>query len=123
MRDALREDFGLRATWLETRSRNTRENAEFSAAMLKAAGVATVALVTDDNHMRRASLEFAAAGMRVTPAPIHIPRDDEAVGWWGDISPSARTLRRSSLAIYEMLGQLKQWFGPRGREPKAPASS
>ena len=112
MQSVLSEDFGMSARWLETRSRNTRENARFSAPILRAAGVTTVVLVTDDSHMRRASREFTSAGIRVLPAPVSIPPLNDGFGWV-DLAPSAQSLRSSSMAIYELLGQVEQWFALR----------
>lgn len=109
MQQTLHDDLGLSARWLETRSRTTRENARFSAEILKAAGVSSIILVTDDVHMRRALREFAAAGLRATPAPVAIPPRHAGVEWT-DVAPSPRTFRNSSLIIHELLGQLEQWL-------------
>ena len=67
MRDFMVRDFGVPVRWVEDASRNTVENAAFSAALLQAAGVRTVYLVTHDFHMRRARLLFEAQGIRVVP--------------------------------------------------------
>jgi uncharacterized SAM-binding protein YcdF (DUF218 family) len=45
MSQALQEDFGLSAQWREARSRNTFENASFSAAILRHAGIASAFVV------------------------------------------------------------------------------
>jgi len=116
MQKAVVDDYGLSARWLETRSRNTRENAQFSAPILKSAGITTIVLVTDDNHMRRALKEFVAAGMHVIPAPLRVPAAHYESGW-ADVCPNFSAFRNSSLAIYELIGQAAQWFLP----PAGPA--
>lgn len=69
MKAALEEDFGVRVRWVESRSRDTRENAEECAAALLPAGVRRVVLVTHAAHMRRAVELFEHAGFQVVPAP------------------------------------------------------
>jgi len=49
----------------ETESRNTHENAEGTAALLRAQGIRDVILVTDSIHMRRAVACFRKAGIEV----------------------------------------------------------
>ncbi|ATQ75516.1 hypothetical protein CR152_14050 [Massilia violaceinigra] len=69
MARALREDFRTAVTWTEERSADTTQNAACSAAILKAAGVRRVLLVTHAMHMPRAERAFVAAGLEVVPAP------------------------------------------------------
>ncbi|MBV5273815.1 MAG: YdcF family protein, partial [Lamprocystis purpurea] len=57
-----------RAMVLEEQSRNTRENARFSVALLRERGIGSMVLVTSALHMRRALGLFAAEGMQVFPA-------------------------------------------------------
>jgi uncharacterized SAM-binding protein YcdF (DUF218 family) len=109
MQKAALDDYGLSARWLETKSRNTRENAQFSAPMLRAAGVRTIVLVTDDNHMRRALNEFAASGIQAIAAPVRVPAPGEG-GAWANLLPSLSAFRSSSLALYELIGQAEQWL-------------
>ena len=110
MQAVLREDYGLSARWLETQSRTTRENAQLSAPLLKADGVATVVLVTHESHMRRALREFERAGIRALPAPVGVPTRGGGLSW-ADIGPSPSAFRDSSLAIHELAGQVEQWVG------------
>ena len=63
------EGYGL-TIWLEERSRNTRENARNSAALLQRKGIDRVLLVTDRAHMTRAMLAFQRAGIEVIAAPV-----------------------------------------------------
>ena len=112
MQRAAIDDYGLGARWIETRSRNTRENAQLSAPVLRAAGVRTIVLVTDDNHMRRAMREFAATGLRVIPAPVRIPPPVFTGRWSTNLRPGLGAFHDSSLAIYELLGQAAQVVSP-----------
>jgi len=100
---ALRE-FGVEARWLETRSRDTQENADFSAAMLRREGIRRVALVTHALHMPRAAAEFRRAGLEVVPHPTLVPRTPDYR--LGDFWPYVLAYRDSTLALHELLGQL-----------------
>ncbi len=67
------EEFGRPIRWLEEESRDTRENAARTFALLKAAGIKHVVLVTHGYHMGRALRAFSeAAGSDITvePAPM-----------------------------------------------------
>lgn len=101
------EIFQVPVRWLEARSRNTSENARFSAAILKQSGIKQVILITDAMHMRRARLSFERAGIEVVPGPTFYnesgPFDPLR------LTPSAENLRRSHYAIYEWLGLA--WYG------------
>lgn len=57
----------------EAQSRNTRENAEYSVRLCRAHGWKTVALVTSDFHMLRASFEFERQGVQVRAVPAETP--------------------------------------------------
>jgi uncharacterized SAM-binding protein YcdF (DUF218 family) len=104
MREALEREFGVPVRWTEDRSRNTRENAQFSAARLEQDGVKRVVLVGHGFDMRRARAEFAAAGLEVVPAPTFVPADGTFD--WTDLIPSAAALQFSYYALYELLASL-----------------
>ncbi|MDX9884225.1 YdcF family protein [Thauera sp.] len=109
MQRTLEQDYGLRARWVESASRDTRENAQFSAVHLQAAGVRRVLLVTHAMHMKRARDAFEAAEMEVVPAPT---------AWFGGGTddtgsdqalirmPSQNTAYAGWFALHELLGQL-----------------
>jgi uncharacterized SAM-binding protein YcdF (DUF218 family) len=102
MKDALEREFGVGVRWTEAKSRNTHENALGSAEILAAAGVRHVILVAHSFDMRRAKLEFAAAGLAVTAAPTGIPAAmamDSPLEWL----PSVSSLQGSYYALYELL--------------------
>jgi uncharacterized SAM-binding protein YcdF (DUF218 family) len=69
--------------WVETKSRDTRENAQFSAAMLRDLEVQQVVLVTHGWHMPRALRAFKEAAARekapweVVPAPMGLGQSVE----------------------------------------------
>jgi uncharacterized SAM-binding protein YcdF (DUF218 family) len=65
---ALQNDFGVRVRWREDRSRNTFENAAFSAEILRRAGVSSALLVAHRWDMARALWSFRAVGYPVIPA-------------------------------------------------------
>lgn len=69
MARVLREDFAVPVKWLEQASDNTAQNAQFSAQMLKQAGVNRILLVTDAVHMLRSRRVFMQNGLQVVPAP------------------------------------------------------
>lgn len=80
MAEALRHRCREAGPWLEENSRNTWENARFSAALLKERGIQRVVLVTDATHLCRAVLSFRAQGIEVEaratsalPSPAWMP--------------------------------------------------
>jgi uncharacterized SAM-binding protein YcdF (DUF218 family) len=106
MAAALREDFGVPVKWIEGRSRDTAENAAFSAAILRADGVRRVLLVTDAMHMPRARAVFERAGLDVVSAPtMFFSHQPLSIHAW---IPSAEGMRRSWYASYELLGMV--WY-------------
>lgn len=106
MAAALREDFGVPVKWIETRSRDTNENAAYSAALLRANGVKRILLVTDAMHMPRASAAFRRNGLDVISAPtMFFSHQSQRLADW---LPSAEGMRRSWYAVYELLGMA--WY-------------
>jgi uncharacterized SAM-binding protein YcdF (DUF218 family) len=104
MRRFMEEDLQLPVRWVESDSRNTHENAAFSAAILGKEGIHRIILVTSSPHMVRAAAEFAAAGLEVTAAPAEmVTRDEPDVL---AIAPNVTALDRSHSAIYELAGRL-----------------
>ncbi len=106
MSDFLNQDLGVTARWVENRSRDTHENAQFSAVILARDGVHKVVLVTSAVHMARAVVEFNQAGIDTVPAPAAIGtrRDDGVLAY----VPNADALVRSQRALYEALGRVVQ---------------
>jgi uncharacterized SAM-binding protein YcdF (DUF218 family) len=106
MREALAHDFGIKVRWSETASRDTAENAELSAPILRAGGVRRIALVSHAWHMRRSVELFTAQGFDVVPAPVGFATNPE--NWLAEVLPDVRALERSSIAAHEWLGKLMQ---------------
>jgi uncharacterized SAM-binding protein YcdF (DUF218 family) len=106
MARALEDDFKVPVRWIESRSANTAENAEFSARILRREGVKRVLLVTDAMHMPRAVMAFSHSGLEVVPAPTVF----FSSGGLRPLHfiPSAEGLRRSHYAMYEWMGLI--WY-------------
>ncbi len=106
MQESLAQDFQYKANWLEEKSRNTAENAQFSYAELKKENIKKILLVTHALHMPRAVQQFRRVGFQVTPAPTaFISTENTSVF---NYIPSASALEVSSMALHELLGKL--WY-------------
>jgi uncharacterized SAM-binding protein YcdF (DUF218 family) len=106
MRQAFIEDFGLppeTIRWVENASRNTQENARYTAHLLNAEGIKRIVLVTDAVHMPRALRSFAASGLTLLPAPTDFQREPLTPL---DFLPTG--YRESRYAMHEWIGQL--WY-------------
>jgi uncharacterized SAM-binding protein YcdF (DUF218 family) len=103
MKDVLTSEFGVPVRWIESASNNTRENALFSAALLKADGISRVLLVTHAGHMSRALRSYSEAGLKAFPAAISFQRRATSVL---DFLPSHYGAAR--YAIHEWIGLL--WY-------------
>jgi uncharacterized SAM-binding protein YcdF (DUF218 family) len=104
MARVLREELGIAPRWVESKSRNTRENALNSAALLRESGVRRIVLVTHGVDMRRAGDEFRAAGLEVMAAPTGLPGRPGEV--WRDWVPGIGAFVGSYYALYEHLANL-----------------
>ena len=102
-------EFGQPLKWIEEKSRDTRENAIQTVALLKPAGIRHIVLVTHGWHMPRAmkAFEVAAAGeMRVEPAPMGLAQDlDISILTW---IPSTAGQSAVRTLLREILGR---WVG------------
>jgi uncharacterized SAM-binding protein YcdF (DUF218 family) len=105
MARVLREDFKVPPRWVEGESDNTAQNAQYSATILREAGVKHILLVTDALHMPRAERVFARAGLSVTAAPTSFHDDDALIV--ADFIPG-RALGASYRAMHEWIGLL--WY-------------
>jgi uncharacterized SAM-binding protein YcdF (DUF218 family) len=104
-----REEFGRPLRWIEAESRDTRENAARTVALLKPAGIDHIVLVTHELHMPRALRAFreaAGSAMRIEGAPMSLSSDNELslLAW----VPSNTGFTQMRYALREMLGL---WFG------------
>lgn len=103
MADTLERNFNLRPRWIEGHSRDTFENARFSAKLLEPQGIHQVVLVTSTTHLWRATHEFQDAGFEVLPAPAGMRGNYKVDAL--SLLPSPFGLLRSNAAIYELLGE------------------
>lgn len=101
------------ALWLQDQSRNTAEDAAFSAAMLKEKGVSTILLVTSAMHMPRSVALFEQQGLEVIPAPTDfgVTRERWETFWQGNagsvlinLLPNASSLNMTTNALKEYIG-------------------
>jgi len=100
---------------LQTRSRNTYEDALFSSELLRERGIERILLVTSAFHMPRSVALFRHTGLDVIPAPVDFSVTEAS---WRDLTsgdlrgrmlgffPSAGNLSQTSNAIKEYLGIL-----------------
>ena len=88
---------------LERASRNTHENALYSAVVLNNRGVRSILLVTSAFHMRRAQALFATQGFEVVPAPTDYQRLVVApvLPRW---LPTVDDLSRTTITLKEHVG-------------------
>ncbi|HJV53342.1 MAG TPA: YdcF family protein [Noviherbaspirillum sp.] len=111
MARSLREDFAVPVRWIEGASDDTRQNAELSARLLRAAGVRRILLVTDSLHMPRAQTLFMQAGMDVVAAPASLLGRGPLLVT--DFLPDGEGLNRAHYAMHEWLGIA--WNGIKAR--------
>lgn len=114
MRGVLQNEFGVPVRWIEERSRTTADNARLSAAMLQAAGVRRIALVTSAFHMPRAQRVFEQAGLSVVPARTGYFGYAGGRARWQHWVPNGDSLRLSYLALRELVANLKYLITERG---------
>jgi uncharacterized SAM-binding protein YcdF (DUF218 family) len=102
MSKALQQDFGIPVRWREDRSRNTFENAAFSAAILRQEGIESALLVAHPWDIARALWSFRAVGYPVVPAATQEGRSASlsAAGFL----PQVPALRDSYYALHELIG-------------------
>ncbi|MCC7411320.1 MAG: YdcF family protein [Gammaproteobacteria bacterium] len=111
MRGVLEREFATPVAWTETGSRNTAENARESAAILRAARIDRIVLVTHAAHMLRAQRAFAAQGLTVIPAATGYLSVDRPFHPLLDWLPDASALQASRDALHELLGLV--WYALR----------
>lgn len=109
MTKALNQEFMIPVQWIENRALTTWDNARYSAALLKQAGVKRIYLVSHAWHLRRAVPLFEREGLEVIPAGTGFSSSDsnDVFDW----IPSARAYMETCLALHEWLGIL--WYKTR----------
>jgi uncharacterized SAM-binding protein YcdF (DUF218 family) len=106
MAASIDEVLGVPARWVEARSADTWENARFSAAILREAGVTAIYVVTHPWHMPRALEAFAPTGLAVTAAPTPLQRPASLVA--ADFLPRTSAWQTSYFALHEWVGRV--WY-------------
>lgn len=109
MSDLFSDAFGLPVQWREVEAENTCQNARYSAAILRKAGISSALVVTHAWHMPRAILSFRQAGFAIVPAPLHGDRHE--IREVSDFLPHTAAWVRSFYAIHEWIGLLAYRFG------------
>ena len=106
---SLEEDFGIKARWLEEKSVNTLENAEYSYRMLAREKIRRVFLVSHASHMPRAKRAFEVAGFVVVPAPMGFISD--AGNIYSPLSwiPGPGGTEMSWVFFHEIIGAAWYW--------------
>lgn len=88
----------------ESKSRNTEENALYTAQILKTLNLRKIILVTSAYHMPRAMKWFNRIGVKITPFPTDFK--SESAFKWKSVFLSPEGLVDFSLALKEYLGLL-----------------
>lgn len=104
-------DFRVGLRWIEDRSRDTAENARHSVALLHAAGIDRIVLVTHGFHLQRARAAFereaARQGVKLALVGAGVGlRPDAEPPDLGDFVPGSRGLQLTMLALHEWVGWL-----------------
>lgn len=103
-------DYGYPIRWTETTSRDTRENATNTIALLHGTGIRQVVLVTHAAHMPRAlrhfrqAIEARQAGITIIAAPMGAPASNELQG--SDWIPGPEGYDLCWSIVYERMGLL-----------------
>lgn len=113
MARSLADDFQVPVRWMEPAAQDTRENAMFGGAMLRADGIRSAYVVTHAWHMRRSVQAFDGTGVAVTAAPVRMDRirTDDA----SRFVPRVRSWQDSYYALHEWIGYGYGWLIAVGR--------
>ena len=106
MKQTLEHDFHTPVQWTEERSRDTFENAYFSAEILLPQNVKRIFLITHAWHMPRAQAVFERAGLEVVPAPTKFTTSCRLTPL--SFLPASFALSVSGDALHEWIGLL--WY-------------
>lgn len=104
MAETLKRDFHAKKIWIEDQSKDTAENATYSATILKEHGFQRIAIISQAWHLPRAIPLFEQQGLTVYPAPTGFTTTEkQVVAKW---LPNASALDKSSIALKEYLGRI-----------------
>ncbi|TYB34894.1 MAG: YdcF family protein [Flexistipes sinusarabici] len=96
---------GKEKIYTESESKNTAQNAEFTAKIMNKYGWSHALLVTSAYHMPRSVLSFGSAGVHVTAAPTDYKTDRSGYFWYS-FMPQMSYLKDSWNALHEYAGLL-----------------
>ncbi len=113
MARTLEDSFGITARWAENRSRNTYENAQYSAKILRHEDIDRIFVVTHFWHMRRALSAFRQIGFHAVPVPAGRAGRQPSERGLLALVPNIRTLSDSYLLLHELIG--RSWYRLRYR--------
>jgi uncharacterized SAM-binding protein YcdF (DUF218 family) len=101
-------EFGRALRWQEGESRDTRENAIKTVALLQAQGIERIVLVTHAYHIARALDNFRRAAVGTPLRFVAAPLGLRAAGplQAGDWLPTAEGFDETRLVLHEWLGRL-----------------
>ena len=108
MRALLAEEFKVPVRWVESRSRDTFENALESRQILAPLHIKTIYLVTHAWHVPRARLVFEHAGFTVVAAPTGFAAVKN-IGY-RDFLPQPSGLVSSYYFFHEIIGYVWYWI-------------
>ena len=106
MQAVLEQDFRVKTRWVEDRSDNSRENAAYSAEILKKAGITRIWLISQAWHLPRAIPEFERHGLTVIAAGTGFVNTAPTTPL--DFVPNGGYLRLSHHATHEAIGRV--WY-------------
>ena len=107
MQDILQKEFVVIVDDVENASRNTFENARYTAELLNKHKMKKIALITHAWHMPRAKKAFEHFDIKVIPAPTAFYTQPESLSL-SQFIPSTNALNYSRMAFHEILGQF--WY-------------
>lgn len=116
MADSLAQDFAVNARWLESDSRTTWENAQYTAKILQAEGIQRVVLVTHAWHMPRSRWSFEQFGLQVISAPVGFlsgANQRPLNGWL----PESKAMWQNTALLNEAIGSVLYRFSYRVQQP------
>jgi uncharacterized SAM-binding protein YcdF (DUF218 family) len=93
---------------LEEQSRNTHEQAEHVAGLLRSHGITTTVLVTAPTHIWRSTAVFRAQGVDVVPSPAALVPDYTPNRFF--LTPNGDSMQVSDAAFYDYAGIVYYWW-------------
>ena len=102
MKKVLETEFLTPVRWVEDRSRDTFENAKYTARILAKQDISKIYLVTNASHMPRSTTSFQNYGLAVIEAPTILLRTAPLSFY--NLLPNADAFTQSAGAFREWLG-------------------